>query len=362
MQKKYFLTPGPSEVYYTLGDHMRTALAASIPSISHRSKAFEEIFKHAVTELRVLLAVPEDFHIVFTSSANEVWERLLQNCVEKESFHLVHGSFSKKFADFSKQLNNKVGVYEVPFGKGFSLDDIEIPKSTELIAAIANETSSGVATPLETIYGLKDKNPEALLVVDAVSAVPFVEIDFSKIDSLYFSVQKGMGLPAGLGVWIFNNRCVQKAEQLQKKGVAIGTYHSIPSLLEKAAKNQTPSTPNVLGIYLLGKVCEDMNRKTGHIIRQETIYKAALLYGLLEQHPDLEPFVKEKALRSKTVLVANVLNGTSSDIIAQLEAAGLVVGKGYGKHKESQIRIANFPTHSKELFERLYDLLEPIRL
>ncbi|MGB0521932.1 MAG: aminotransferase class V-fold PLP-dependent enzyme [Flammeovirgaceae bacterium] len=362
MPKKYFLTPGPSELYYTVADHMRTALSNGIPSISHRSKAFEEIFKHAVTELRKLLDIPTDYHVVFTNSANEIWERLLQNCVEKESFHLVHGSFSKKFAAFAKQLNKKAVVHEVPFGEAFDISQVEIPASAELIAAIANETSAGVATLPESIYQLKEQNPEALLVVDAVSAVPFIEVDFSKIDSLYFSVQKGMGLPAGLGVWIFNDRCVQKAETLKQKGQAIGTYHSIPSLVDKAAKNQTPATPNVLGIYLLGKVCEDMNRRTVAVIRQEMIYKAALIYGLLERHPDFEPFVQDKKHRSQTVIVANILNGgTSSEVIEVLEKSGLTVGTGYGENKQRQIRIANFPTHSKELFERLYDLLEPMR-
>ena len=361
MAKKYFLTPGPSELYYTVPDHLRTAIQESVPSISHRSKAFESIFAHTVTELRKLLDIPSDFHVVFTSSANEVWERLIQNCVEKESFHLVHGSFSKKFGSFSKALKKNAIIHEVPFGEGFDMDAISIPDSVELIAAIANETSSGVATLPEEIYKLKDKQPDAILAVDVVSAVPFVQLDFNKVDSIYFSVQKGMGLPAGLGVWIFNNRCVTKAQKLKENGTAIGTYHAIPALLEKAAKNQTPPTPNVLGIYLLGKVCEDMNRKGIELIRQETVYKSALIYGLLERHPNFTPFVKDKNNRSKTVLVADVIGASSSEVISKLSESGIVVGAGYGKYKDSQIRIANFPTHSKEIFERLYDLLEPLK-
>ena len=45
--------------------------------------------------------IPEDNGIFFTGSATEIWERLIQNTVEHESFHLVNGSFSKKFYDFS---------------------------------------------------------------------------------------------------------------------------------------------------------------------------------------------------------------------------------------------------------------------
>ena len=38
----------------------------------------------------------------------------------------------------------------------------------------------------------------------------------------------------------------------------------------------------------------------------------------------------------------------------------LIIGKGYGKVK-NQIRIANFPTHSKEVFELLCDELTHIK-
>ena len=55
------------------------------------------------------------------------------------------------------------------------------------------------------------------------------------------------------------------------------------------------------------------------------------------------------------------LNGvTSSEIIEQLQARKLVLGKGYGSYKEDHIRIANFPTHSKEQMEMLVDLLKTI--
>ena len=358
MSKQYFLTPGPTELYFTAADHIRMGLQQNVASISHRSKNFEAIFKHAVDELRTLLSIPENFHIVFTNSANEIWERLLQNCVEKESFHLVNGSFSKKFRQFSSDLGLTASSHEVPFGEGFDFNNIEVPQSAEMICAIANETSAGVSSSMEDIAKLKDQHPDKLLVVDAVSIIPNFQPDFSKIDSIYFSVQKGMGLPAGLGIWIFNEKCVEKATAKKAKGLSIGTYHSIPSLLEKAAKNQTPATPNVFGIYLLGKVCEDMNRRGIEVIRQEAVYKSVLIYTLLEQHPDFEPFIQDEKLRSQTVLVANVLNGDSSEVINYLKEKGIVVGTGYGAHKSSQIRIANFPTHSKEIFERLYDLLE----
>ena len=40
---------------------------------------------------------------------------------------------------------------------------------------------------------------------------------------------------------------------------------------------------------------------------------------------------------------------------------GLYPGDGYGASKKSQLRFANFPAHSKEVFELLADTLAQIR-
>ena len=51
-----------------------------------------------------------------------------------------------------------------------------------------------------------------LLAVDAVSSLPYPDFDYTKLDSVFFSVQKGFGLPSGLGVWMANDKCLAKAE------------------------------------------------------------------------------------------------------------------------------------------------------
>ncbi|MCU0448385.1 MAG: aminotransferase class V-fold PLP-dependent enzyme [Bernardetiaceae bacterium] len=352
-----FLTPGPSELYYTVADHLKVALREHVCEISHRSKAFQQIMAHTTAQLRELMGVPDHFHIAFTGSATEIWERILQNLCAETSFHLVNGSFSKKFYDFARQLQRKALKYEVPLGQGFWPHEIDVPAGTELLCLTQNETSTGVTMPLADLATLRQKYPHLLIAVDAVSSAPYPAFDFAQFDTLFFSVQKCFGLPAGLGVWLFNDRCVAKAEQLAAQGHSLGTYHTIPSLLSNLQKNETPETPNMLGIYLLGKVAEDLNRRGIKTIRQETDYKASLMYHALEQHPQLSAFVGEPTHRSRTVVVANVLGRPAADLLALAKAQQIIVGSGYGSLKDSQLRIANFPTHSKEVFEKLADLL-----
>lgn len=359
MTPKFFLTPGPSQLYFTAEDHIKSALKENIGSISHRSSQFQQLCKEAISQTRLLLGVPENFYLVFTSSATEVWERLIQNCVDEKSIHFVNGSFSSKFRDFADQLGKETTTVEAPFGTGFSLEQIEKNYAAEFISVTQNETSSGVCFPLEDIASLRKSNPEAIIAVDAVSSIPFPQFDFSIIDSLYFSVQKGMGLPAGLGVWIFNEKCKAKAEALLQKGKSIGTFHTIPSLLKNMEKYQTPATPNVFGIYLLGKVAANMNQKGIDTIRTETQVKSSALYQAIENHPLLSAFVSEKKHRSQTVIVADVQQSSNEKMISfLLEKGGMLVGKGYGDFKSTQIRIANFPAISKELVWQLIDLLE----
>ena len=134
----------------------------------------------------------------------------------------------------------------------------------------------------------------------------------------------------------------------------------MPSLIEKAHKNQTPETPNVLNIYLLARVTADMLTKGISQIRRETEYKASLLYQTLEEHPLLSAFVREPKYRSKTVIVAET-SQSSSDIISALKKDHAIVGSGYGGFKQKHVRIANFPTHSKEQIEALTDKLNAIK-
>lgn len=349
-------TPGPSQLYFTVADHARHAFREGIPSISHRSKQFEKISAEATDGLRQLLKVPAGWNIFFTGSATEVWERIFQNLVEEQSFHLVNGSFSKRFHEIGVQLSKKAFKIEAPAGEGFD-PGITVPDGTELIAVTHNETSTGVSTPLETIHHLRTAYPDALIAVDAVSSLPYPTFGFSDIDTIFFSVQKGFGLPAGLGVWIINERCVAKAESLTSKSISTGSYHNIATLLSHAKKNQTPETPNVLGIYLLGRVIDDFLRRGIETIRRETEYKAAVTYQALEKHSLVSPFVKEKRFRSNTVIVADTQQHTER-LAAALSTKGLFAGDGYGPAKKTQLRFANFPAHSKEQFEALADALE----
>ncbi len=354
MNNIYF-TPGPTQLYPTVPFHIKKALEEDILSIAHRSKKVCQILESGEVLLKELLNIPRDYRIYFLSSGTECMERVIQNCVEKYSFHFVNGSFSNRFFKTAQELGKRPKRLEVADGLGFMDIMFEIHRLTDLICFTHNETSTGFAVPLDYIYQTHKRYPDKLITIDIVSSAPSVYLDYSQLDCVFFSIQKGFGLPAGLAVMIVSPRAFAKAQSLADH-MSIGSYHSFLSMEKYREKNQTPETPNVLGMYLFHQVLVDMKKKTIADIRRETEEKAHMLYSFFESSTNLKPFIENPLYRSNTVIVISTGDQTEP-LMDYLKNHGIIVGSGYGKWKEKQIRIANFPSHTKGNVEYLLQLL-----
>ncbi len=350
--KKIYFTPGPSELYPTVHKHVEKAMQLQIGSISHRGKDFQDMYQSLVADLKKLLSIPNEYQVFILGSATEAMERTIQNCVEKYSLHFVNGSFAKRFYIIASELGKTPDLVEETAGWGFDFTKVIIPQHTELICFTQNETSSGVQIPIKDIEIIAKKNPDKLIAVDIVSSAPFVNLDYSLLDIVFFSVQKGFGLPPGLGIMIVSPRAIKKAESLIEKNMSIGSYHSFPKLVHYANKNQTHETPPLLHMYLMGKVLKDMQKKGIEKIRNETDQKAKLFYDFFDKHPTLITSVKEKKWRSSTVIVVDIQK-SQLDVKKLLAAKGFIIGNGYGVNKKTHIRIANFPAHAVADVKRL---------
>lgn len=355
-----YITPGPSQVYPGMETFFQDAIEKDICCISHRSSAYKAIHQKTVENLRALAGLPEDFDVYFLGSASEAWERIINNFVSENCFHFVNGSFSSKFHEYAANSGKKAIQAKVAQGLGFDKEHFDlIPANAELIALTHNETSSGVQTPESDIHATAIKHPNALIAVDMVSSFPYPQLDYTKVDTALFSVQKCMGLPAGLGVWFVNKRCRDRYDDLVIAGKLMMPHHNINDLHSKALEHQTPSTPNVLGIYLLERVTSELLKKGIDVVRKEFDEKYAFLSHSIAEIPFLDYGVKNVDHRSKTVVVANTELSPSA-INKHLAESNLFVGAGYGKFKDSQIRIANFPAITMQKMEKLVKNLKKI--
>lgn len=352
-----FLTPGPTKTQSKLPLWMSQALTQNVASQSHRSLWFEELFSDICKKLKKLCNIPQEYEIAFSGSATEIWERSIQNLVNKESFHIINGEFSQRHSNFSKMLGKNNVEYFIDLDFNGSFSQIKIPLDAELICLAQNETSTGMMIPSTEIAKVKENYPEKLISLDIVSAIPQINTDFSLIDVAYFSVQKGFGLPAGLGVVILSPRAINRSIELQKIHT-VGSYHSFPNLIEHAKKYQTPETPNVLAMWLLSKALDEYLEEGIFNLRKRTLNQFHILTDELSKL-GMNSMIQSKDYQSSSVLALSAF-GKAKEVRKKLEQAGIQVGSGYGKYADAAIRVANFPMHTSEDHQRLISALKEI--
>jgi phosphoserine aminotransferase len=350
LSPRWYFGPGPSQLHPLVPESLARAVADGLPSVSHRSARFRDEVARAREALSALLDLPDGYRVCYLGSATEAMERIVQGAVARRSFHLVNGSFSRRFRKVAVNLGKETDLLEVEDGKGFRLEEVEVSEGTELAALTLNETSTGVALEARGMEALARRHPEVLLAVDGVSGTPTVPAPLDRTDALFFSVQKLFGLPAGLGVLIVSPRMAERSFELERRGLSVGGYLHLPALIRAADEDQTVATPNALAIHLLGRVTEAFLADGLDRIRAETARKAS---GLLAAGAAAgwEPFVPEED-RSPTVLVFRVPDGSEGPR-RRLAERGFEVGSGYGPYKAEHIRIANFPAHTPEAVEAL---------
>ncbi|MEN9413626.1 MAG: hypothetical protein RLZZ342_713 [Candidatus Parcubacteria bacterium] len=350
-----YFTVGPTQEYPRFRDFLAKALAHDIHSISHRSAQFVELFHTTTASVRSLLRGPSDAQVFFAGSATEWMERCVQNLSTEKTLHFVSGTFSKRFYDFALAQDRDARKVDQKADGSFDINDVPSDFVPEMIALTHNETSNGTQLSPEFFAAVRAAFPESLIALDIVSSAPVYPDVFAAADVLFFSVQKGFGMPAGLGVALVSPRALARAEERTHVQYT-GSFHSFTKLAESALKGHTVETPNVLGIYLLNEIAQDMAIAGVEALRADTIEKAAIVRAALAEcaETELEPI--NAPFQSQTVIVAKTPGGSKS-IIERLKGEGIMIASGYGSMKDTHIRIGNFAAHSRVDMERLTQLL-----
>lgn len=352
--------PGPSYIPQPIQNDIRRALDEHLLELSHRSKEFSTMSKKTFDGLRTFLEIPDGYRIFYMPSSSDSWHSLAANVVAEHSFHFANGAFSKKPYTAATLLYKNAILQEYEWGESIDVS-VSIPKETELITACYNETSTGIALTHDDIAALRTHNPDALLAIDITSCAGAVPLPIASADAWYFSVQKCFGLPSGLGILIVSERAYQKSIALEHSKQNLAGQWRFSELQKPIDEkdHQTPHTPNMLGIFLLGEELARRNAAGGiHTIYPQTLAKKKLLHDWLATQSDIQLFGNtDAAHRSDTVLT---IAGTPEALTALAEKAkdaGHIIGNGYGKLKGKTLRIANFPQHSTDDVQSLLTAL-----
>lgn len=325
--------PGPSKVYPQVADYAQEAVRSGVVSLNHRSAGFMEIVKETVRLLHEKLAIPADYHIAFVSSATECWEIVAQSLTATTSLHPYGGAFGKKWMEYAHRIK-----------------PVFVPGEADVLCVVQNETSNGTQVRMDTLARFR-REFSALIAVDAVSSLGGLVFDWSLADVWFASVQKCLGLPAGLAVLVYSPNALKQAEIINDRQY----YNSLLFIHENIASYQTPFTPNGLGIYLLMRVLQQVSPiwEVDTLIRK----RAADWYTFIEDETKWQLLIENPEQRSDTVIAVQGSQEAIRAVKADAQKAGITLGNGYGDWKSNTFRIANFPAIEGWEIEKLKDFL-----
>lgn len=328
--------PGPSRLYSSIPSYMQEAAKSGILSLNHRSKEFVALSEKTIKLLKRKLQIPEDYWIFYTSSATESWEIIAQSLVANKSLHLYNGAFGEKWFEYTQKIKPNSISYSFDKEEILNPDAIDASQA-ELICLVQNETSNGTQILNSTIQSIKEKFPQQLIAVDATSSLAGIKLQISNADIWLASVQKCFGLPAGLGLLICSPKAIDKALSINENN----HYNSLPFLIEKMKVKQTSYTPNVLGIYLLMNIMNEVLSIS--TIDKITKERARNWYQFFEPYKSLKLLIENKSVRSETVIAVKGEEDFITSVKNKAKKEGLLLGNGYGQWSKNTIRIANFP-------------------
>lgn len=348
--------PGPVEV------SPKTFKAFCSPMIGHRGQGFKDLYAKIQPQLQQLLYTKQLVYLS-TSSAWGVMEGAVRNLVHKKVLNCMCGAFSDKWFDVSKRCGKEAEALQVPWGSPIRAEQIDAKLATgqfDALTLIHNETSTGVMSPLEEIAALKKKYPDVMFIIDAVSSMSAVKIEFDKlgIDVLLAGTQKAFAMPPGLTVFVCSPAALAKAATTKDRGY----YFDFVEFQKNAEQSMTPSTPSIGHVYALASKLEDFfaegldARFARHKKLSQMTRDWAAGHGF--------NFFPEKGYESVTLTCIN--NGakpTSKTVdVAKLQKLvkdeGFLIDGGYGKIKGTTFRLSNMGDETEATMRELYAALD----
>ena len=250
----------------------------SIMEMSHRSQRFEEIIASAEARIRRLLALPENFHVLFLQGGASLQfsavpiNLLLQN---ESADYILTDEWSQKALKEAQRVAEERGAKVQTAASTKAENFRRIPRADELQldanARYVHFTSNN------TLFGTEwMREPETggvPLACDASSDILSRPIDIQKYGVIYAGAQKNLG-PAGVTVVIV------RADLLRD------LPPNVPTMLDWKTHVKGKSlynTPNTFGIWVLDLVCEWLEAQGGlDAMEQKNIAKSQLLYDAID--------------------------------------------------------------------------------
>lgn len=248
----------------------------SVMEMSHRSKAFEGILAQAQENIRQLLSIPKNYHILFLQGGASLQFSMLPMSFlrgsSKVAEYIVTGSWGKKAVKEAKREGDVKIAWDGSAEKFTRVprnDELTLSGSAAYVHFTSNETIEGVEFAGEPTVG------NVPLVCDASSDILSRPLDISKYAFLYAGAQKNIG-PSGVTLVILRDDFLALAPK------------EMPALLDyrlMVENNSLYNTPPTYGVYMVQLVTEWLLKDVGGLEKMaaRNREKAALLYDAIDQ-------------------------------------------------------------------------------
>lgn len=294
----------------------------SILEVSHRSAAFETVIQEAEADLRALLAIPDNYKVLFLQGgASLQFSMIPMNILPsgRSADYILTGSWGQGAVKEARKLGavrEAATTAATNFNRLPGSGEIELDPTAAYLHFTSNETIFGVEFQEEPAAG------EVPLVCDMSSNFLSRPIDVSKYGLIYAGAQKNAG-PAGVTIVIIREDLLGRIPA------------GLPAMLDYGvlAKNGSMyNTPPCFSIYICGLVFKWLRNEIGGLekIFQHNREKAGILYEAIDSSDGYYRGHAEKDCRS-LMNVTFRLPGEELEkqFIKEATAAGLDGLKGH---------------------------------
>jgi aspartate aminotransferase-like enzyme len=239
MHKRYLFTPGPTSVPPEI------LLELAKPVLHHREPEFISLLAEVRQGLKYLFQTAGEV-IILAASGTGAMEAAIANLFAAGQRALVvsGGKFGERWAEICRAYGVEVTALEVPWGEAVDPAAVRAALARDPsiggVCVQACETSTGVAHDIQALAAVVRQHPQALLIVDAVSALGAVELpmDAWGVDAVVAGSQKALMLPPGLAFVALSEKAWQRAGQATLPRY----YFDLPKIRRELEQDDHPYT------------------------------------------------------------------------------------------------------------------------
>ena len=293
----------------------------SILEIGHRTKPFMQLMETAELELRELLAIPDNYAVLFLGgAARSNFAMIPMNLITKgqEAAYWISGVWSQMAYSECVKLSRAYCV-------GSSEESNFTYAPCELIQSIRNNTAYVYYTPNETVNGTRypalPPHGDLPLVADMTSCLLSEPINISDYGLIFAGAQKNIA-PAGLTLVI-----------VRKDLLDISPEFTVPTMFDYRTHMTNKSlyaTPPTFNCYFALKMFQWLKEHGGIVAMHQTNQqKAAALYNFIDASTLYHCPIAQDSRSIMNVCFSLINPELEKDFLAQALSKGLYGLQGH---------------------------------